>query len=93
LLFYAVSVFMSFLVGLVAMAKFERSERRYAAMAISVLGAVLVGFTLAVNLARGDPIASLVAALLIALLLHRLWAAAGRPRGIAQAIVTAEAGE
>jgi len=92
-LFYAVSVFMSFLVGLVAMAKFERSERRYAAMAISVLGAVLVGFTLAVNLARGDPIASLVAALLIALLLHRLWAAAGRPRGIAQAIVTAEAGE
>jgi amino acid transporter len=91
-LFYAVSVFMSFLVGLVAMAKFEHVERRYRAMAISVTGAVLVGFTLLVNLARGDPIASMLAALLIALLLHRLWVRAGRPRGIAQSVVSAEAG-
>jgi hypothetical protein len=34
-LFYAVSVFMSFFVGLVAMAKFERSEGRLASMATS----------------------------------------------------------
>lgn len=91
-LFYAVSVFMSFFVGLVAMAKFERVEHRVASMATSIAGALLVGFTLLVNLSRGDPIASLAAASLIALVLHRLWVRAGRPRGIAQAVVEAEAG-
>ena len=90
-LFYAVSVFMSFLVGLVAMAKFECSEGQYGAMAISIIGAALVGLTLVVNLSRANPIASVVAALLIALVLHRLWIRAGRPRGIAQAVVEAEA--
>ena len=90
-LFYAVSVFMSFLVGLLAMAKFERAERRFGSMAISVLGALLVGFTLVVNLSRGDPIASVAAASLIAFVLHRFWVRAGRPRGIAQAVVEAEA--
>ncbi|HEX3609977.1 MAG TPA: amino acid permease [Solirubrobacterales bacterium] len=90
-LFYAVSVFMSFFVGLVAMAKFEHAEGRLASMATSVLGALLVGFTLVVNLSRGDPIASLAAASLIALVLHRFWVRAGRPRGIAQAVVEAEA--
>lgn len=91
-LFYAVSVFMSFLVGLLAMARFERAERRFGSMAISLLGALLVGFTLAVNCSRGNPIASLAAAGLIALVLHRLWVRAGRPRGIAQAVVEAEEG-
>jgi hypothetical protein len=90
-LFYAVSVFMSFFVGLAAMAKFERAERRYGLMATSVLGALLVGFTLAVNLARGDPIASVAAASLIALAFHRFWVRAGRPRGIAQAVAESEA--
>jgi hypothetical protein len=89
-LFYAVSVFMSFFAGLVAMAKFERSERRYGSMAVSVLGAVIVGFTLVVNLSRGDPIASLVAALLIAAALYWLWVRAGRPRGISEAGAEAE---
>ena len=89
-LFYAVSVFMSFLVGLLAMARFQRAERRFAAMAMSLLGALLVAFTLAVNLSRGNPIASLAAAGLIALVLHRLWVRADRPRGIAQAVVEAE---
>lgn len=92
-LFYAVSVFMSFFVGLVAMAKFERTERRFASMAASLLGALLVGFTLVVNLSRGDPIASLIAASLIALVLHRFWVRAGRPRGISQAVVNAETGD
>ncbi len=89
-LFYAVSVFMSFLVGLIAMAKFDFSERRYPAMAVSVLGAAVIGFTLIVNLLRGYPIVSLAAACLIAALLFWLWARAGRPRGIAQAIIEAE---
>jgi amino acid transporter len=90
-LFYAVSVFMSFLVGLVAMAKFASAERSRPTLALSVVGAVVVGFTLVVNLSRGDPIASVAAALLIAFVLHRRWVRAGRPRGIAQAVIEAEA--
>lgn len=90
-LYYAVSVFMSFFVGLVAMAKLQRAERRFTSMAVSLVGALLVGFTLVINLARGYPIVSLAAATLIALFLYRLWVMAGRPRGIAQSVVSAEA--
>ena len=92
-LFYAVSVFMSFLVGLIAMARFSRQSRRWTSLAMNSLGALVVAFTLAINLGRGDPIASVAAALLIALGLYVLWARAGRPRGIAQAVVEAEAGD
>jgi hypothetical protein len=91
-LFYAVSVFMSFLVGLVAMARFSLRAGRRASLAMNALGAVVVAFTLAINLGRGDPIASVAAALLIALVLHVLWIRAGRPRGIAQVVVEAEVG-
>jgi hypothetical protein len=89
-LFYAVSVFMSFLVGLLAMAKFEHAEGRTAAMLVSILGAVVIGFTLVVNLLRGYPIVSLAAAAGIAGTLFWLWTRAGRPRGIAQAVIEAE---
>jgi amino acid transporter len=90
-LFYAVSVFMSFLVGLVAMAKFERAEGRIGAMVVSIVGALVIGFTLLVNLLRGYPIVSLAAASAIAAVLFWLWVRAGRPRGIAQAVVESEA--
>ncbi len=89
-LYYAVSVFMSFLVGLLAMARFSRRERRPWSLALNAVGALVVGFTLAANLARGHPIVSVAAALLIALLLHRLWIGAGRPRGIASVLAEAE---
>ncbi|MDI1289243.1 MAG: amino acid permease [bacterium] len=89
-LFYAVSVFMSFLVGLVAMAKFEHDERHIGRMVLSVVGAAVIAFTLAVNLLRGYPIVSLAAACAIAGLLYWLWARAGRPRGISQSVVDAE---
>ena len=92
-LFYAVSVFVSFLTGLIAMAKFSRESRRRWSLAMNALGALVVAFTLAVNLGRGNPIASVAAALLIALVLYVLWSRAGRPRGIAQAVVEAETGE
>jgi amino acid transporter len=90
-LFYAVSVFMSFLVGLVAMAKFDFVDRRILGVLVSILGAVVIGFTLMVNLLRGYPIVSLAAASGIAALLYSLWVRAGRPRGIAQAVIEAEA--
>ncbi len=90
-LFYAVAVFMSFLVGLVAMTKFSLAERRLGSAATNALGALLVAFTLAVNLGRGQPVASLGAALLVAAGLYALWIRSGRPRGIAQAAVEGDA--
>jgi hypothetical protein len=81
-LFYAASVFVSFLAGLVAMARFSLREHRPGFLAINVTGAVAVAFTLAVNLTRGDPIISIGAALLISAALYRLWVRSGRPRGI-----------
>ena len=90
-LFYAVSVFMSFLAGLLAMLKFSRHQHKRGAAALNTAGAILVGFTLLVNLARGYPIVSLVAALLIAATFHKLWVNAGRPRGVSMADRVAEA--
>jgi hypothetical protein len=51
----------------------------------SLLGATAVALTLAVNLARGYPVISLIAALALAGVLHALWVKAGRPRGVAGA--------
>jgi hypothetical protein len=90
-LFYAVAVFLAFLSGLLAMMRFFRAEGRHTLLATSALGALAVAVTLAVNLARVDPIASLVAALAIALALYALWARAGRPRGVSEAERLAEA--
>jgi hypothetical protein len=90
ILYYAVAVFISFLAGLVAMAKFSRRAHRRGAFAVNSIAAVTVLFTLAVNLQRGNPIWSLAAALAIALVLYGLWIRAGRPGGIRN--VGAEAG-
>jgi hypothetical protein len=89
-LFYAVSVFMSFLVGLLAMAHFARRERRPASLTMNAVGALVVAFVLVVNLARGEPVASVAAALLIGAGLSRLWVRAGRPRGIAEVVAESE---
>ena len=56
----------------------------------SVLGALAVTVTLAVNLARGYPVVSLLAACLLAGALHTLWVRAGRPSGVAAAERLAE---
>ena len=90
-LFYAVAVFLSFLTGLLAMARFSLNEGKRALLAVNSVAVVAVGFTLAINLGRGYPLASLAAALLIAGCLYLLWVRAGRPRGIAEAERLAEA--
>jgi hypothetical protein len=92
-LFYAVSVFLSFLAGLLAMARFSLLDRRAGLLALNVTGAVVVGFTLIINLARGAPLVSLAAALLVAAMLYALWVRAGRPRGIRNAAAQAEDGD
>ncbi|MGZ6884270.1 MAG: APC family permease [Nocardioidaceae bacterium] len=81
-LFYAVSVFLSFLAGLLSMALFSRREARPGSLLLNLLGAAVVAFTLAINLARVTPLVSLVASLAIAGVLYRLWVRAGRPAGI-----------
>ena len=89
-LFYAVSVFLSFLAGLIAMAVFSRREHRPLLVVVNAVAAAGVGFTLAVNLLRGDPVISLAAALLIAAGLYGLWVRAGRPGGIRNVTAAAD---
>jgi amino acid transporter len=83
-LFYAVAVFMSFLFGLLSMAAFSRREGARLFLVLNGFAIAAVALTLAVNLRRGYPIASLGAACAIALVLHRLWIRAGRPRGVSE---------
>ncbi|MFF7984069.1 amino acid permease [Streptomyces sp. NPDC007901] len=90
-LFYAVAVFVSFLVGLLAMARFATRENKTALAWVNGLAAAAVAFTLAVNLLRGWPMLSLAATLLIAAGLYARWTRAGRPTGIEDVEARAEA--
>ena len=89
-LFYAVTVFVSFLMGLLAMVQFSRIEHTPLSLLMNILGTLVVGFTLAMNLLRGWPLVSLAGALLVAGVFFWLWVRAGRPRGIAMAVQEAE---
>jgi hypothetical protein len=89
-LVYAVAVFVSFLAGLLAMARFaQRSGSRLLA-ATNLLGAIAVAFTLVVNLARGYPLISLAGSVLVGGGLYARWVRAGRPAGIEAVERTAE---
>jgi hypothetical protein len=81
-LVYAVAVFVSFLAGLLAMARFSHRRGSRLLTATNLLGAAAVTFTLAVNLARGYPLLALAGTVAIAAILHWRWVRAGRPRGI-----------
>ena len=81
-LVYAVAVFVSFLAGLLAMARFSRRQGKWPLFAINVIAAVVVAFTLVVNLARGYPLISIAGTILVAGILQYRWVRAGRPRGI-----------
>jgi hypothetical protein len=79
-LVYGVAVFVSFLAGLLAMARFARRGARLCT-ATNLVGAVAVAFTLAVNLARGYPLIAIAGTALVAGFLYWRWVTAGRPRG------------
>jgi amino acid transporter len=81
-LVYAVAVFVSFLAGLLAMARFSRRRGARLMTAINLMGAFAVAFTLAVNLTRGYPLLAIAGAVLIAAALYWRWVRAGRPRDI-----------
>jgi amino acid transporter len=90
-LVYAVAVFVSFLAGLLAMARFSRRQKSWALLTINLVAAVVVAFTLVVNLARGYPLISIAGTVLIGGFLQYRWVRAGRPRGIEAVERTAEA--
>lgn len=81
-LVYAVAVFVSFLAGLLAMARFSHRRGSRLLTATNLLGAVAVAFTLVVNLARGYPLIAIAGTVLVAAVLYQRWVRAGRPRGI-----------
>jgi hypothetical protein len=89
-LVYAVAVFVSFLAGLLAMARFSRRQKSWALLTINVVAAAVVAFTLVVNLARGYPLISIAGTVLIGGFLQYRWVRAGRPRGIEAVERTAE---
>ena len=90
-LVYAVAVFVSFLAGLLAMARFSRRQGARLFLAVNLIAAAVVAFTLVVNLARGYPLISMAATVLIGGFLQYRWVRAGRPRGIEAVERTAEA--
>ncbi|MFG2231153.1 hypothetical protein ACGFNX_14275 [Streptomyces sp. NPDC048723] len=90
-LFYAVAVFVSFLVGLLAVTRFARTEGKTALARLNSMAAVAVAFTLLVNLLRGWPVLSLVATLAIGGAFYLRWVRAGRPSGIEDVEARAEA--
>jgi hypothetical protein len=89
-LFYAIAVFVSFLMGLLAMVRFSRLDHTPLSLAVNALGTLVVSFTLVMNLMRGWPLLSLAAAGVVAFAFFGLWVRAGRPRGIALAVQQAE---
>ena len=60
-------------------------ERNVGSLVLNAIGRLVVASTLAVNLARGHPIISVAAALVIGWALHRLWSLAGLARVLIEA--------
>jgi Amino acid permease len=90
-LVYAVAVFLSFLAGLLAMARFTYRRGAKLLAATNLLGAVVVVFTLIINLLRGYPLISMAATVLIGAGLYWRWVRAGRPPGLERIEREAEA--
>jgi hypothetical protein len=93
ILVYAVAVFVSFLAGLLAMARFSRRRGSTLLAITNLVGAVGVTFTLLVNLARGYPLLALAGTVLVAAGLYWRWINAGRPSGIEAIEREAELGD
>ena len=92
-LVYAVAVFVSFLAGLLAMARFSYRQGARVLVATNVVGAVAVAFTLIVNLLRGYPLLSLAGTVVIAAGLYWRWVRLGRPAGLSEIEREAETDE
>jgi hypothetical protein len=80
--FYAVAVFSSFLAATIGCARLSYRDRRPGALALNLLGAVLVSMVLAANATRLDGVIALLASAGVAAYLWRMWVARGRPGGV-----------
>jgi amino acid transporter len=89
-LFYAVAVFVSFLMGLLAMATFAWRERRVGWVVLNAVAATAVGFTLVANALRPAALGSLAATAIVGGGLYFAWVKEGRPRGASHAVAEAE---
>ncbi len=90
--FYAVAVFVSFLAALIGAARLSHREGNRAALAVNVLGTVLVAFVLALNLTRLDALVALAATVILGMYLRVAWIRRGRPSGVSEATQAAEDG-
>jgi hypothetical protein len=89
--YYAVSVFAGFLGATLGCAQLSRRDGKRAELAVNVAGAALVAFVLALNVARPAGVIVLSAAGLVAGYLYAVWVRRGRPSGVAEAELLAEA--
>jgi hypothetical protein len=89
--YYAVSVFAGFLGATLGCAQLSRRDGKRAELAVNVAGAALVAFVLALNVARLAGVIVLSAAGLVAGYLYAVWVRRGRPSGVAEAELLAEA--
>jgi hypothetical protein len=88
--YYAVSVFAGFLGATLGCARLSLRDGRWAELAVNVVGAALVAFVLALNVARPAGVIVLSVAGLVAGYLYAVWVKRGRPSGVAEAELLAE---
>jgi hypothetical protein len=89
--YYAVSVFAGFLGATIGCAKLSHRDGNRAELAINIAGVALVAFVLALNVVRPAGVVVLSAAGLLAGYLFATWVRRGRPAGVAEAELRAEA--
>jgi amino acid transporter len=89
--YYAVSVFAGFLGATVGCARLSHRDGRHAELAVNLAGVALVAFVLLLNVVRPAGIIVLSAAGLLAGYLYGIWVRRGRPAGVSEAELKAEA--
>jgi hypothetical protein len=89
--YYAVSVFAGFLGATLGCARLSYRDGERAELIVNLIGVVLVAFVLALNVVRPAGIIVLSAAALVAGYLYAVWVRRGRPAGVAEAELRAEA--
>jgi hypothetical protein len=89
--YYAVSVFAGFLGATVGCARLSHRDGKRGELAMNLIGVALVAFVLSLNVARPAGVIVLSAAGLVAGYLYAIWVRRGRPAGVAEAELRAEA--
>jgi hypothetical protein len=91
--YYAVSVFAGFLGATLGCARLSHRDGKRAELAVNLAGVAVVAFVLALNAVRPAGVIVLSVAGLLAGYLYAVWVRRGRPSGVAEAELHAEASE